>query len=334
MASILLLQFRMRIAVKFFTLILLLAWLSAETPVRPVSTYSIVALDEETGQLGVAVQSHWFSVGTVVPWAKAGVGAVATQSIAEPSYGPKGLALMEKGIPADKALQSLLAKDLGEDVRQVAMVDAQGNVGAHTGSRCISYASHITGKNCSAQANIMAKPTVPAAMIQAFENTPGSLAERMLAALDAAEAEGGDLRGRQSAAMLVVSGDPTGDPWKDRIVDLEIADHENPLLELRRLLRISQAYRHAQSGDEYMEQDKMEKALQEYSAAANYYPDNPELPFWSAVTLAQTGELEKALPIFKDVFSRNDNLRELVPRIVKAGFLTDDQNVLQQILAQ
>ena len=334
MASILLLQFRMRIAVKFFTLILLLAWLSAETPVRPVSTYSIVALDEETGQLGVAVQSHWFSVGTVVPWAKAGVGAVATQSIAEPSYGPKGLALMEKGIPADEALQSLLAKDLGEDVRQVAMVDAQGNVGAHTGSRCISYASHITGKNCSAQANIMAKPTVPAAMIQAFENTPGSLAERMLAALDAAEAEGGDLRGRQSAAMLVVSGDPTGDPWKDRIVDLEIADHENPLLELRRLLRISQAYRHAQSGDEYMEQDKMEKALQEYSAAANYYPDNPELPFWSAVTLAQTGELEKALPIFKDVFSRNDNLRELVPRIVKAGFLTDDQNVLQQILAQ
>jgi uncharacterized Ntn-hydrolase superfamily protein len=311
-----------------------LAWLSAETPLRPVSTYSIVALDEKTGQLGVAVQSHWFSVGTVVPWAKAGVGAVATQSIAEPSYGPKGLTLMEKGVPADEALQSLLAKDPGENVRQVAMVDAQGNVGAHTGSRCISYASHITGKNCSVQANIMAKSTVPAAMIQAFENTPGNLAERMLAALDAAEAEGGDLRGRQSAAMLVVSGDPTGDPWKDRIVDLEVADHENPLLELRRLLRISQAYRHAQSGDEYMEQDNMEKALQEYSAAAKYYPDNPELPFWSAVTLAQTGELEKALPIFKDVFSRNDNLRELVPRIVKAGFLTDDQNVLQQILEQ
>ena len=311
-----------------------MAWLSAETPLRPVSTYSIVALDEKTGQLGVAVQSHWFSVGTVVPWAKAGVGAVATQSIAEPSYGPKGLTLMEKGVPADEALQSLLAKDPGENVRQVAMVDAQGNVGAHTGSRCISYASHITGKNCSVQANIMAKSTVPAAMIQAFENTPGNLAERMLAALDAAEAEGGDLRGRQSAAMLVVSGDPTGDPWKDRIVDLEVADHENPLLELRRLLRINQAYRHAQSGDEYMEQDNMEKALQEYSAAAKYYPDNPELPFWSAVTLAQTGELEKALPIFKDVFSRNDNLRELVPRIVKAGFLTDDQNVLQQILEQ
>ena len=320
--------------VKSFTFILSLVCLCAETPLRPISTYSIVALDAETGQLGVAVQSHWFSVGTVVPWAKAGVGAVATQSIAEPSYGPKGLALMEKGTPADEALQSLLAKDIGKNVRQVAMVDAQGNVGVHTGSRCISHASHLTGKNYSVQANIMAKPTVPSAMVQAFESTTGDLAERMLAALDAAEAEGGDLRGRQSAAMLVVSGEPTGDPWTDRIVDLEVADHENPLIELRRLLRISQAYRHAQRGDEYMEKNEMDSALQEYSAATKLYPENPELPFWTAVTLAQTGELEKALLIFNDVFSRNGNLRELVPRIVQAGFLTVEQNVLQDILAQ
>ena len=320
--------------VKFFTFILSLVYLCAETPLRPVSTYSIVALDAKTGQLGVAVQSHWFSVGTVVPWAKAGVGAVATQSIAEPSYGPKGLALMEQGIPADEALQSLLAKDLGENVRQVAMVDAQGNVGVHTGSRCISHASHLTGKNYSVQANIMAKPTVPSAMVQAFESTTGDLAERMLAALDAAEVEGGDLRGRQSAAILVVSGEPTGDPWTDRIVDLEVADHEYPLIELRRLLRISKAYRHAQRGDEYMEKNEMDNALQEYSAATKLYPENPELPFWTAVTLAQTGELQEALSIFKDVFSRNQNLRELVPRIVQAGFLTVEQNVLQQILAQ
>jgi len=321
-------------AVKFFTLILSLVYLYAETPLRPVSTYSIVALDAETGQLGVAVQSHWFSVGTVVPWAKAGIGAVATQSIAEPSYGPKGLTLMEQGIPADEALKSLLAKDLGENVRQVAMVDARGNVGVHTGLRCISYAGHLTGKNYSVQANIMAKSTVPAAMAQAFENTGGTLAERMLAALDAAEAEGGDLRGRQSAAMLVVSGEPTGDPWTDRIVDLEVADHEDPLKELRRLLRISQAYRHAQRGDEYMEKNEMDSALQEYSVATKFYPENPELPFWTAVTLAQTGELQKALPIFKDVFSRNENLRELIPRIVQAGFLTVEQNILQEILAQ
>ena len=320
--------------VKFFTFILSLVCLCAEMPLRPISTYSIVALDAETGQLGVAVQSHWFSVGTVVPWAKAGVGAVATQSIAEPSYGPKGLALMEQGIPADEALQSLLTKDIGKNVRQVAMVDAQGNVGVHTGSRCISHASHLTGENYSVQANIMAKSTVPSAMAQAFESTAGDLAERMLAALDAAEAEGGDLRGRQSAAMLVVSGEPTGDSWTDRIVDLNVADHGNPLIELRRLYRISQAYRHAQKGDEYMEKNEMDSALQEYSAATKLYPENPELPFWTAVTLAQTGELEKAIPIFKDVFSRNGNLRELVPRIVRAGFLTVEQNVLREILAQ
>jgi len=320
--------------VKSLTFILSLVYLYAETPLRPVSTYSIVALDEETGQLGVAVQSHWFSVGTVVPWAKAGVGAVATQSIAEPSYGPKGLALMEQGIPADEALQSLLVKDIGKNVRQVAMVDAQGNVGAHTGSRCISHAGHLTGKNFSVQANIMAKSTVPSAMVRAFESTRGDLAERMLAALDAAEAEGGDLRGRQSASMLVVSGEPTGDPWTDRIVDLEIADHENPLIELRRLLRISRAYRHAQRGDEYMEKNEMDNALQEYSAATKLYPENPELPFWTAVTLAQTGELQKALPIFKDVFSRNGNLRELIPRIVQARFLTVEKDILQDIMDQ
>jgi len=319
---------------KFFTSLFISTYLYADAPIRPISTYSIVAYDETTGELGVAVQSHWFSVGTVVPWAKAGVGAVATQSIAEPSYGPKGLALMEQGIPADEALQSLLLKDSGENVRQIGMVDAKGNVGAHTGARCIRYAGHKIGKHYSVQANIMEKATVPDAMSNAFENTKGDLAERMLAALEAAEQEGGDLRGKQSAALLVVSGTPTGDPWKDRIVDINIADHEDPLAELRRLLTISKAYYHAQKGDEYMEKDEMDLALQEYSAAAKLYPENPELPFWTAVTLAQTGELEKALPIFKDVFEKNENLRELIPRIVESGFLKDDKKIVQQILNQ
>ena len=319
---------------KFLTCILLSTYIYADIPVRPVSTYSIVAYDEKTGQLGVAVQSHWFSVGTVVPWAKAGIGAVATQSIAEPSYGPNGLALMEEGVPADEALKSLLAKDSGENVRQIGMVDALGNVGVHTGSRCIRYAGHKIGRHFTVQANIMEKPTVPNAMAKAFENSKGDLAERMLAALEAAENEGGDLRGRQSAAMLVVSGEPTGDPWKDRIVDINIADHEDPLAELRRLLTISKAYYHAQKGDEYMEKDEMEKALVEYSAAAKLYPENPELPFWTAVTLAETGDLKKALPIFKDVFEKNENLRELIPRIVESGFLKDDKKIVQQILNQ
>ena len=319
---------------KFLTFLVVSSYLFADKPTRPIATYSIVAYDETTGELGVAVQSHWFSVGTVVPWAKAGVGAIATQSIAEPSYGPKGLALMEKGIPADEVLKSLLAKDSGENVRQIGMVDAKGNVGAHTGARCIRYAGHKIGKHYSVQANIMENPTVPSAMSNAFENTKGDLAERMLAALEAAEQEGGDLRGKQSAALLVVSGTPTGDPWKDRIVDINIADHEEPLAELRRLLTISKAYYHAQKGDEYMEKDEMDLALQEYSAAAKLYPENPELPFWTAVTLAQTGELEKALPIFKDVFEKNENLRELIPRIVESGFLKDDKKIVQQILNQ
>jgi len=319
---------------KFFTSLFISTYLYADAPIRPISTYSIVAYDETTGELGVAVQSHWFSVGTVVPWAKAGVGAVATQSIAEPSYGPKGLALMEQGIPADEALQSLLLKDSGENVRQIGMVDAKGNVGAHTGARCIRYAGHKIGKHYSVQANIMEKPTVPNAMSNAFENTKGDLAERMLAALEAAEKEGGDLRGKQSAALLVVSGTPTGDVWKDRIVDIQIGDHENPLGELRRLLNISKAYHHAQKGDEHMEKDEMDLALQEYSKAANLYPENPELPFWTAVSLAQTGYLKRALPIFKDVFEKNENLRKLIPRIVESGFLKDDQQIVDQILNQ
>jgi len=241
---------------------------------------------------------------------------------------------MEQGIPADEALQSLLLKDSGENVRQIGMVDAKGNVGAHTGARCIRYAGHKIGKHYSVQANIMEKPTVPNAMSNAFENTKGDLAERMLAALEAAEKEGGDLRGKQSAALLVVSGTPTGDVWKDRIVDIQIGDHENPLGELRRLLNISKAYHHAQKGDEHMEKDEMDLALQEYSKAANLYPENPELPFWTAVSLAQTGDLKRALPIFKDVFEKNENLRKLIPRIVESGFLKDDQQMVDQILNQ
>ena len=319
---------------KFLTFLIVSSYLFADKPTRPIATYSIVAYDETTGELGVAVQSHWFSVGTVVPWAKAGVGAVATQSIAEPSYGPKGLALMEDGVPANEALQSLLSKDSGANVRQIGMVDAQGNVGAHTGSRCIRYAGHKVGKHYSVQANIMENSTVTNAMSKAFENAKGDLAERMLIALEAAEQEGGDLRGKQSAALLVVSGAPTGNAWKDRVVDIQIGDHKDPLGELRRLLNISKAYHHAQKGDEYMEKDEMALALQEYSLAANLYPENPELPFWTAVTLAQTGELEKALPIFKDVFSKNESLRELIPRIVESGFLKDDPQMVNQILNQ
>ena len=264
-------------------------------PSRPVATYSIVAMDEATGELGVAVQSHWFSVGSLVPWAKAGVGAVATQSFVKVDYGPDGLRLMESGMTATKALEILISQDDGEAVRQIGMIDFNGNVTAHTGNRCIEHAGHIIGENYSVQANIMAKSTVPKAMAKAFDNSKGDLADRMMTALEAAQAEGGDIRGKQSAAMLIVSGDPTGVVWKDTKLSLRIEDHSTPLIELKRLIRIHRAYQHANMGDHYMETEEIEKALLEYKKAEQYYPENAELPYWSAIALVNGNRLDLSL---------------------------------------
>ena len=314
--------------------ILTLVFSQKTSSMRPISTYSIVALDETTGELGVAVQSHWFSVGFLVPWAKAGVGAVATQSFVKVDYGPDGLQLMESGMKAADALKTLTSKDEGEAVRQVGMIDIKGNVAAHTGSRCIKYAGHIVGENYSVQANMMANGTVPKAMAVAFEKTKGDLADRMMAALEAAEAEGGDIRGKQSAAMVIVSGEPSGVDWKDTKLSLRIEDHPTPLIELKRLIRVHRAYQHANMGDHYMETEEIDKALIEYSKAAEYYPENAELPYWSAVALANGGRLEEALPVFRSVFQRNPDLKTMTPRLVKSGLLPDDKSLISKIMNQ
>ena len=314
--------------------ILTLVFSQKTSSMRPISTYSIVALDETTGELGVAVQSHWFSVGFLVPWAKAGVGAVATQSFVKVDYGPDGLQLMESGITAVDALKTLTSKDDGEAVRQVGMIDIKGNVAAHTGSRCIKYAGHIVGENYSVQANMMANGTVPKAMAAAFEKTKGDLADRMMAALEAAEAEGGDIRGKQSAAMVIVSGEPSGVDWKDTKLSLRIEDHPTPLIELKRLIRVHRAYQHANMGDHYMETEEIDKALIEYSKAAEYYPENAELPYWSAVALANGGRIEEALPVFQSVFERNPDLKTMTPRLVKSGLLPDDESLIRKIMNQ
>ena len=298
----------------------------------PVHTYSIVAYDEETGELGVAVQSHWFSVGSLVPWAKAGVGAIATQSFVKVEYGPEGLLRMENGQSAQEALNGLISEDSGESVRQVAMIDVHGNVAAHTGSKCIYAAGHLIGKNYSVQANLMDKESVWPAMAEAFEGAEGDLAEKMMRALEAAEIEGGDIRGKQSAAMLIVSGEPTGVAWKDIVLDLRVDDHAEPLNELRRLIRIHRAYQHANKGDHLLEKDDIEKALIEYEKASEFYPENPELPYWAAITMASKGNLDKALPIFLDVFKREPRLRTLTPRLVNSGLLPNDKQMLKQIL--
>ena len=309
--------------------------LATEPPhYRPVSTYSIIAFDPETREFGVAVQSHWFSVGSLVPWAQAGVGAVATQSFIKADYGPDGLERMKSGYTANKALKELLAEDDGEALRQVAMIDINGNVAAHTGDKCIQAAGHQIGKTYSVQANMMEKETVWPAMARAFENTQGDLADRMMAALEAAEAEGGDIRGKQSAAMLIVSGEPTGVQWKDVVLDLRIDDHANPLRQLRRLIRIHRAYQHANRGDFLMEKNDITGALKEYEAATNFYPENLELPFWTAVTLASSGEVEKALPIFRSIFQRDERWKRFTPRLVRSELLPDDKKLIKRILNQ
>jgi uncharacterized Ntn-hydrolase superfamily protein len=296
-------------------------------------TYSIIARDPATGQLGVAVQSHWFSVGAVVPWAEAGVGAVATQSFVEPSYGPLGLALMRAGKSAPEALKSLLAGDPQADVRQVAMIDAQGRVAAHTGAYCIAAAGHRAGADYSAQANLMLKDTVWDAMAKAFENAKGDLADRLLAALEAAQREGGDIRGKQSAAIIVVTGNPTGRPWADRLFDLRVEDHPDPVAELKRLVKLQHAYTRMNKGDELFSRNDVAGAVREYGAAEALVPDNIEMVFWHAVTLVNANKVDKALPLFKRVFAADDAWATLVPRLTKSRLLPDDEKIIQRILS-
>jgi uncharacterized Ntn-hydrolase superfamily protein len=314
---------------------LAVAAVSAETPPpeprRPVHTYSIVARDADTGELGVAVQSHWFSVGAGVLWAEPGVGAVATQSYLEPSYGPLGLGLMRSGKSAEQALAALLAADPHPDVRQVGMVDAQGRVATHTGENAIDHWCHVAGDGYTVQANLMWKPTVCEAMVRGYEGAEGDLADRLLAALHAAEAEGGDIRGRQSAALLVVSGDRAAPAWGGRLFDLRVEDHPEPLAELERLVKVARAYRLMNRGDELMADGDIDGASRAYGAASELVPDNHETYFWHAVTLASAGRTDEALPLFAKAFELWPRWRELVTRLPQAGLLPDDPALLERI---
>ncbi len=328
----------MRILIVAFLLVLnpLPSGLSQQAPsnpLRPVHTYSIVARDPATGELGVAVQSHWFSVGPIVAWAEAGVGAIATQSFVDPSYGKNGLDLMRAGKSAPETLKELLAKDEGREVRQVAMIDAQGRVDAWTGKNDIQAAGHHIGTNFSVQANLMLNDKVWPAMARAFESTRGDLAERMLAALDAGEAAGGDIRGRQSAALIVVTGKPTGQAWKDRTFDLRVDDSPQPLKELRRLVRLQRAYNHMNAGDLAVEKKDNEGALREYSAAERLVPNNAEMIYWHAVALVNMGRVDESLPLFRKVFSMDRNWATLTPRLPKSGLLPDDPKLIDRILS-
>jgi uncharacterized Ntn-hydrolase superfamily protein len=297
-------------------------------------TYSIVARDPATGEMGAAAQSHWFAVGATVSWAEAGVGAIVTQAMANVSFGPRGLDLLKQGQTAPEVLAELLKADDGRDLRQVAIVDTQGRVAAHTGQKCMAAAGHYAGDNFSVQANMMLRDTVWPAMVHAFEQSRGPLAERMVTALEAAEAEGGDIRGKQSAAILVVKGQSTGEIWADRLIDLRVEDHPEPALELKRLLRIFRAYEYMNQGDLTLEKNDTDGAFKAYSAAEAMAPDNLEIKFWHAISLANLNRLAEALPIFQEVFAQNDQWAMLIERLPPTGTLKMSQEDLARILAE
>lgn len=297
-------------------------------PRRPVSTYSIVARDDD-GTLGVAVQSHWFNVGAVVPWVEAGVGAVAVQSISDPATGRRALERLRSGAIAEATLASLLEGDPDAAYRQIAVVDAGGGVAAHTGELCIPEAGHRVGPAFSAQANLMERATVWPAMAEAFERATGDLAERLLSALEAAEAEGGDIRGRQSAAIVVVPGTESGAAF-----DLRVEDARDPLGELRRLVSLQRVYLELNRGDAMMARGDHEAALSAYRAAADVAPDEAtdgEAAFWAGVAFATTGRVDDALPFLVRAAAFGDRWERLLPRLVRSRMLPDDLELLRRL---
>jgi uncharacterized Ntn-hydrolase superfamily protein len=300
-------------------------------------TYSIVARDPSSGWLGVAVQSHYFGTGRVVTWAEAGVGAVATQSVPELAYGARGLERMRSGRSAPEALASLLAEDPQHALRQIGMVDERGNVAVHTGEQCIAEAGHATGAQVSVQANLMERRTVWGAMLHAYEKAaPEPFPYRLLAALDAAEHEGGDLRGRQSAAMVVVSATRGEAPWRERLVDLRVDDHSDPLGELRRLLGVHVAFeRLAQIfvsgilfGPLSADSRALAHALGELEATQAALEPNREPTFWQAVLLAKAGRTAEARAKLALACETNSRWSSLLERLVPSAILSPDTPLL------
>ncbi len=300
---------------------------------RPIHTYSIVARDQKTGEMGVGVQSHWFSVGGLVSWGEAGVGVVATQSFINKSFGLRGLELLKQGKSPQEALEILLSTDDEKDVRQVAILDRDGRIATHTGMKCIKHASHRLGDNFSVQANMMLTDNVCTAIAEVFQNSKElSLPERIIKSLEAAESVGGDIRGKQSAALLVVRGQVAENKWEDPWIDLRVEDHVEPLKELNRLMRLKRAYEHMNNADRFLEKGDVDKALDEYNAAQEMCPDNLEMKYWTAVSLANTHNITQALSLFKEIFKQNENWRIFTERLPEVGFLNVKEEELQKIL--
>ncbi|MFX1365048.1 MAG: DUF1028 domain-containing protein [Promethearchaeota archaeon] len=297
-------------------------------------TYSIVARDPQTGEMGVGVQSHWFSVGSVVSWGEAGIGVVATQSFVNKSFGLRGLDLLKKGKTPQEAIEILLSDDEGRDVRQVSILDTQGRVATHTGSKCIKHAGHKLGNNFSVQANLMLSDKVWPVMAEVYEKSENlPLPERIIKSLEAAESVGGDMRGKQSAALLIVAGESTENKWEDPLIDLRVEDHIEPLKELNRLLKVYRAYEHTNNGDLALEKGDIDIAFKEYDTAQKMLPENLELKFWVAVSLANQKRMNEAIELFKEVFKEDRNWRILTERLPHSELLDLNNDELKQILS-
>ncbi len=296
-------------------------------------TFSIVARDSVTGEMAVGVQSHWFSVGPLVAWGKSGVGVVATQSFVNPAYGPNGLKLMEEGNSASQALDALIAEDEGEAYRQVAFLDVKGRTAAHTGENCVESAYHHAGKNFSVQANMMLNDKVVPAMKEAFlANADLPLAERVVKVLQAAQDAGGDIRGQQSAALIVVKGNKVKNSWEDKSIDLRVDDNPDPLKELERLLTVARAYEFMNKGDLAMEAEDVDEALKQYGSAEKLFPENLEMKYWKAVALANSNRLDEAIPVFKSIFEADENWRTMTLRLPDSGLLNVSEAQLNKIV--
>ncbi len=297
-------------------------------------TYSIVARDPKTGEMGVGVQSHWFSVGSVVSWGEAGIGVVATQSLTNKSFGLRGLDLLKEGKSPQEAIDILLSDDEGRDVRQVSILDTKGRVATHTGSKCIKHAGHKLGNNFSVQANLMLSDKVWPVMAEVYEKSENlSLPERIVKSLEAAESVGGDIRGKQSAALLIVAGESTENKWEDLLIDLRVEDHIEPLKELNRLLKVYRAYEHMNNGDLAIEKGDIDIAFKEYETAQKMLPEILEIKFWVAVSLANQKRMNKATELFKEVFKKDKNWRILTERLPHSELLNLSDDDLKKILS-
>ena len=285
-------------------------------------TYSVVARDPETGAFGVAVQSHYFSVGAVVPWVQAGVGAVATQASAEPSYGPLGLERMRAGESAAAALAARVAADAGRDTRQVAMVDNRGEAVAHTGSACVAHAGARGGPGWSVQGNMLRSAGVPDAMAEAFAGASGDLLDRLLATLDAAEAAGGDVRGQQSAALLVAMPAPDGTITTGAALRLHVEDHERPLVELRRLVNMRRGYELLDASFVRVQTGNLDGLVPELERALELAPTSDTIRFRLGAALTLFGD-PRGRPMLDELFAQNPGWRELIPRLAAVGEIPD-----------